>query len=133
MLTGAFGLGGLSAAYTGNLDATNNALAPGFYHFSAATVAGIPPKNFGWQHLSHRRRAPGGGEFQTIIQESTNDAFIRSRAGGSWTDWSMFYGQKNVLDNVEMIAGLPTGALIERGSNANGTYLRYADGTQICW
>lgn len=27
---------------------------------------------------------------------------------------------------------MPTGAVIERGSNANGEYLRFADGTQIC-
>jgi len=30
------------------------------------------------------------------------------------------------------VGGLPTGAVIEQGSNANGHYLRYADGTQIC-
>ncbi|MCL3883981.1 DUF2793 domain-containing protein [Marivita sp. GX14005] len=28
--------------------------------------------------------------------------------------------------------GMPTGAVIERGSNANGDYVRFADGTQIC-
>jgi hypothetical protein len=27
---------------------------------------------------------------------------------------------------------VPTGAIIERGSNANGSYVRFADGTQIC-
>lgn len=30
-------------------------------------------------------------------------------------------------------SGVPTGAIIERGSNGNGEYVRYADGTQICW
>lgn len=30
-------------------------------------------------------------------------------------------------------AGVPTGAIIEKGSNAQGSYVRYADGTQICW
>ena len=29
-------------------------------------------------------------------------------------------------------AGLPTGAVIERGANAGGDYVRFADGTQIC-
>jgi hypothetical protein len=28
---------------------------------------------------------------------------------------------------------VPTGGLIERGSNANGEFARWADGTQICW
>lgn len=28
--------------------------------------------------------------------------------------------------------GVPTGGVIERGANANGSYVRFADGTQIC-
>lgn len=39
----------------------------------------------------------------------------------------------NVLGTVSQAGGVPTGALIERGSNANGDYARFADGTQICW
>ncbi|WP_225694446.1 phage tail protein [Pseudomonas savastanoi] len=33
---------------------------------------------------------------------------------------------------VGQSGGVPTGAIIERGSNSNGEYTRYADGTQIC-
>jgi hypothetical protein len=33
---------------------------------------------------------------------------------------------------VTQSAGIPTGAIIESGSNANGTYVKYADGTMIC-
>jgi hypothetical protein len=33
---------------------------------------------------------------------------------------------------VAQSGGVPTGAIIERGSNANGQYTRWADGTQIC-
>lgn len=39
----------------------------------------------------------------------------------------------NVLGAVSQASGVPTGALIEQGSNANGRYARYADGTQLCW
>lgn len=39
----------------------------------------------------------------------------------------------NILGTVTQSGGVPTGALIERGSNANGEYTRWADGTQICW
>ena len=42
------------------------------------------------------------------------------------------YGKNNILGTVSQAAGVPTGAVIERGSNANGTYVRFADGTQIC-
>lgn len=37
-----------------------------------------------------------------------------------------------VLGNVGQSAGVPTGAIMESGSNANGFYVRWADGTQMC-
>jgi hypothetical protein len=43
------------------------------------------------------------------------------------------YRRGNVLGAVSQAAGVPTGGLIERGSNANGQFTRWADGTQICW
>jgi hypothetical protein len=39
----------------------------------------------------------------------------------------------NILGTVSQSGGVPTGAIIERGSNANGSYVRLADGTQECW
>lgn len=42
------------------------------------------------------------------------------------------YRQGNILGAVSQDAGVPTGAIVERGSNANGEYVRWADGTQIC-
>ncbi len=38
----------------------------------------------------------------------------------------------NILGSVSQAGGVPTGALMEYGSNANGEYARFADGTQIC-
>jgi hypothetical protein len=38
----------------------------------------------------------------------------------------------NILGTVSQAAGVPTGAVIESGSNANGSYVRFADGWQIC-
>lgn len=43
------------------------------------------------------------------------------------------YGPGNLLGPVSETAGQPTGAVIERGSNANGAYIRFADGTQMCF
>jgi hypothetical protein len=43
------------------------------------------------------------------------------------------YRRGNILGTVSEASGVPTGAVIERGSNANGEYVRFADGTQICW
>jgi hypothetical protein len=42
------------------------------------------------------------------------------------------FGPGNLLGTVAQSGGTPTGAVIERGSNANGDYVRFADGTQIC-
>lgn len=38
----------------------------------------------------------------------------------------------DILGPVSQAGGIPSGAIIERGSNANGEYVRFADGTQIC-
>ena len=42
------------------------------------------------------------------------------------------YSRENILGTVSQSAGIPTGEIIERGSNANGEYVRFTDGTQIC-
>lgn len=51
---------------------------------------------------------------------------------GLSTALSQLYGRDSILGTVSQLAGVPTGAIIERGSNANGDYVRWADGTQIC-
>jgi hypothetical protein len=42
------------------------------------------------------------------------------------------YAEGNILGTVAQTGGVPTGAIIERGSNANGEFVKYADGTLIC-
>ena len=42
------------------------------------------------------------------------------------------YLKGSILGTVSETSGVPTGAVIERGSNSNGEYVRFADGTQIC-
>lgn len=64
---------------------------------------------------------------------------IGSRGSGAKTSWVISqsapggYGPDNILGTVSQASGVPTGAVIESGSNANGTYVRWADGTQIVW
>jgi hypothetical protein len=57
---------------------------------------------------------------------------LRSNDGASWTPWRQVYNSSTVVGPVSQIAGAVTGSVIERGSNANGEYVRFADGTQIC-
>ena len=42
------------------------------------------------------------------------------------------YGPGNLLGAVSQAGGVPTGAVIEHGSNADGDYVKFADGTLIC-
>jgi len=54
-------------------------------------------------------------------------------SGATWPNaWRVTYTSGNLLGTVSQSGGNPTGAAIERVSNANGTYVRWADGTQIC-
>ena len=54
-------------------------------------------------------------------------------AGTAWSAWSQVYTGRSILGTVSQTGGVPTGAIIQRGSNANGEFVRFADGTQICW
>lgn len=40
--------------------------------------------------------------------------------------------QARILGTVSQSGGVPTGAIIESGTNANGTYVKWADGTMMC-
>jgi hypothetical protein len=59
--------------------------------------------------------------------------WFRRNYNGAVSSWQQIFSQGNILGTVSQASGVPTGALIERGSNANGDYIRFADGTQICW
>lgn len=54
------------------------------------------------------------------------------RQNTAWEAWHHIFDSANAVGTVSQAGGLPTGALIERATNANGTYIRFADGTQIC-
>lgn len=77
---------------------------------------------------------------QTIIAAgSNNTALVIDQSNGiqvsglNGVQLADFYKKANILGTVSQSAGVPTGAVIERGSNANGDYVRFADGTQICY
>lgn len=42
------------------------------------------------------------------------------------------YKKNNILGTVSTSGGVPTGAILQNGANANGYFVRMADGTQIC-
>lgn len=42
------------------------------------------------------------------------------------------YDRSNIIGTVSQSGGVPTGAIIETGTTANGTYTKFADGRMIC-
>jgi len=54
-----------------------------------------------------------------------NGKFIRSTGANTAV-------MQDMVGTVSQSGGIPTGAIVERGSTANGEYVRFADGTQIC-
>jgi hypothetical protein len=52
--------------------------------------------------------------------------------GSTWSV-SRIFNQATILGSVSQSAGVPTGAVMQYGSSADGRYLRLANGLQICW
>ena len=65
----------------------------------------------------------GGQAVQQNPEDTTPGRLMRADYG---------FGPGNLLGPVALASGVPTGAVIERGTTANGDYVRFADGTQIC-
>ncbi|WP_411741398.1 phage tail protein [Pseudomonas sp. GL-RE-29] len=54
---------------------------------------------------------------------------------GGWSYGAVaraIYHEGNIVGTVSQSGGVPTGAIIETGTNANGTYIKYADGSMEC-
>lgn len=85
---GIFGIGGIATPLS-NAEVVDNSIVPGWYHITASTV-GIPP-GLAWGFLMHSRRAPGGGEVQTLIVQQPDQMagtiFTRARGSGAWQPW----------------------------------------------
>lgn len=70
------------------------------------------------------------------IFSGTGNVTVKLPDGSEWTGpaWNSFKSaaRADILGIVSQSGGVPTGAIIEKGSNSNGEYVRFADGTQIC-
>ena len=63
--------------------------------------------------------------------DTNRSAFVKAQANFDEI-YGSFYKRANILGTVTQTSGVPTGAIIETGSNKNGRYTRFADGTMIC-
>jgi len=121
-----------------------NNMGPGKYHW----LAGSEPLNaplfpFAYSHafLMVIEASTGlalqiaGGAFEgSEIDPHINSGLLRrwGEAGGTFESWKLSYDARTVVGLVAQSGGYPTGAVIEKGSNGNGEYTKFADGTMIC-
>lgn len=107
---GDFGLGTISPPVLDDMNATGT--VGGFYTISSPST-GSPPDLFGFLHVLRR----GGSQITQVLYSTPGASevptqYIRFYDGTTWTAWRAF---------------------VEHGSNSNGKYTRFSDGTQICW
>jgi hypothetical protein len=97
---------------------------------SVQTVAGVAPDANGNVALgpSNVGALPSNG---TASDSSKLGGQLPSHYAAA-SDIVGVYKRSNILGAVSQSAGVPTGAIIERGSNSNGEYVRFADGSQKC-
>ncbi|ADO43586.1 conserved hypothetical protein [Ketogulonicigenium vulgare Y25] len=85
----------------------------------------------GEDHFSVKVSADGG-TFHTALHANGATGAVELPQGGTAQGHALVH-LGMLLGTVAQTAGVPTGAVIESGTNTNGSYLRLANGTQICW
>jgi hypothetical protein len=130
------GWGAEAVTLPGSTNIKDRALMGGVYQYAASAVSGAPETLSYWHtllalyHGTATRRA-----FLDIRTVGTNQ--IRGWLGANSSEtgdifWDRLVTYNSLLGTVTQDSGVPTGAVIQRGSNANGEFVRFADGTQIC-
>lgn len=125
---GVVGFGGGAVDYEGDVD--DQTLPSGFYFVRIAST-GVKPDNtsFGFMNVSRRQ---SGSRASQVWASDDGKQYVRIYIETEWTAWREVFNQASILGTVSQTAGVPTGAVIQRGSNGNGTFVRFADGTQFC-
>ena len=132
---GWMGLGGQISGILAPGDDLNNIVTTGWFEIGTGTLN----SPLGGQNgICFSMYKSSGRVFQIAYRIAGGfaiDVYSRiSYASGPvlWSAWTKSLNQANILGTVSQASGVPTGAVIERGSNANGEYVRFADGLQIC-
>ncbi|EME9745548.1 pyocin knob domain-containing protein [Pseudomonas aeruginosa] len=116
-----------NAITTANLDSLT---VSGLYTHGVAVPSPVNNAQGYVLHMQHGN--PDFAVQQWYQLNSATGQYMRIKTAGNWSRWVLQYSQFNLLGAVSQSSGVPTGAVIDRGSNANGEYVRFADGTQIC-
>lgn len=94
----------------------------GFYYVQSASMTPYPN---GWLVV---QPISTGYCAQSFISELDGKRYTRTKRS-TWDPW--VYAAPAV-GTVSQVGGAPTGAIIEKGTGANGQFTKFADGTLIC-
>ena len=133
MTTGAAGwlLDGAVAEEVANM---NTWQVSGAFRFGNST-AGRPTGSNAGSFIQVSRLSPASGparQFQLAFTTGGRMLHREMVNVGEYAPWKEVYNIANILGTVSQSGGVPAGAIIQRGSNSNGAFVRFADGTQIC-
>jgi len=137
LTVGAFGLGGTAISIAAGTNLATAGLMSGRYTFVGSAITGGPESSSYRYLLEVSAGIDGRRQFLCWRDASSNPVAYfwvghQATDGSGAIAWHRVISASNLLGTVSQASGLPTGAVIERGSNANGDYVRFADGTQLC-
>lgn len=134
LAVGAFGIGSLAAHETSDFDAIDETGV--FSNRSNEAVTGIPGgQGSHWVALNGRASSDRGMQLAGRASGLGNQRLqFRTEVTGTWKDWVGIVTTESVVGPVAQSGGVldTNSGIIERGSNANGEYTKFADGTLIC-
>lgn len=133
MEVGAFGVGGYtndSSSFLPDNTDLNTVTLTGFYTVPSSAL-NLPSAGSYTMQVIGRALTYTTQILVGRVGSANADMWIRSQNNASWGSWEKVYHTGNILGTVSQSGGVPTGAIIESGSNANGEYTKFADGTMI--
>ncbi len=124
---GAFGLGETYSQLT-ITDYDDTSLPAGFYQGEGANAVNPPPGSTAYGACIVTIR--NGNPHQLAYFE--DEAYLRRYDGTAWRSWVALATEARTNDFTTMpqVGGAP---IVESGSNSDGEWVRYADGTQLCY
>ena len=135
---GDYGWGVLDSA-PANIGSWTRTDAPsGVYVFGVTTLnqEAMPPGfasgNFGVVRVERFNATFFKQTVSRIAAANPEELWERRWSNGTWSAWTLIYSQANILGALGQTAGVPTGAVLQHGSSANGQFERLANGWQTC-
>lgn len=135
---GDFGLGSTNLRTNHTLpDWLDQTFPTGFQHLgndddTPNKPAGLAGSGWGGA-ITVRIASDQGARFGWRSARNATELFMQKWDAAGWGNVLKFYNNRNLVGTVAQASGVPDGAAIETGGNANGRYVRLADGTQVCW